>query len=387
MKKTILLLSAILCLFACKSRQIEDAPVPVRSLADANAAPETVALYNRMDSLFHVGIMLGHQDDLAYGHTWYNEPGRSDVKEVTGQYPAVFGWEIGHLELGAAYNLDSVYFDNMKRYIREAHRLGGINTVSWHGNNILTGGSAWDCEQNNVVKSVLPGGENHAKFIVWLDRLADFFLDLKDDEGNIIPVIFRAYHEHTGAWFWWGSNQCTPEEYKQLCRMTVEYLRDIRNVHNLLYAYSPSSVQAEAEYLERYPGDEYMDILGFDYYANGENELYNLETDSARMTQYKQTMKTNLDILTAYAAKAGKIPAITETGMERFGYPAYFTDAVYNTIQDYNVSYVLFWRNAPDRPTHYYVAYPGCPNETDFRIFVEKPKILLINDITENVKK
>lgn len=378
MKQTIpfLLCMATLCLLACKPKPAVDAPV--RPLVDANATPETIALYNRLDSLRQVGILLGHQDDLAYGHTWYNEPGRSDVYEVTGRYPAVFGWEIGHLELGAPYNLDSIYFDHLKRYIREAHELGGVNTISWHGDNIVTGGSAWDCAQDHVVRSVLPGGENHDRFIAWLHRLADFFLDLKDSQGNLIPVLFRAYHEHTGSWFWWGSKQCTPEEYKQLCRMTIEYFRDVRQVHNLLYGYSPASVRTEAEYLERYPGDEYADILGFDCYANGENELYDPETGAEKIAQYKQNLKTNLDILTNYAAKAGKIPAITETGMERFGYPYYFTDAVYNTIQAYPVSYVLFWRNAPDRPTHYYVAYPGCPNEEDFKAFVAEPRIITL---------
>ena len=33
--------------------------------------------------------MFGHQDDLAYGVGWKYVPGKSDVKEVTGDYPAV----------------------------------------------------------------------------------------------------------------------------------------------------------------------------------------------------------------------------------------------------------------------------------------------------------
>jgi mannan endo-1,4-beta-mannosidase len=380
MRKTLLLSLAALCLLACKPKQAQETiPVvsAVRPLVDAEATPETKAMYNKMDSLLNVGIMLGHQDDLAYGHDWYNEPGCSDVFNVTGHYPAVVGWEIGHVESGAEYNLDSIYFSNMKRYIREAHALGAINTVSWHGDNIVTGGSAWDCAQGDVVKSVLPGGENHEKFLSWLDKVADFFLDLRDGKGKLIPVMFRMYHEHTGAWFWWGSQQCTPEEYKQLWIMTVEHLRDTRRIHHLLYSFSPAAVQNEAEYLERYPGDDYVDIVGFDCYANGENEDLNPEKIVARMEQYKQTMHTNLDIVSAYATKAGKIPTIAETGMERFSYPAYFTEVVYNTIKDYKVSYILFWRNACDRPAHYYVPYPGSNGEDDFRTFVAEPKILM----------
>jgi mannan endo-1,4-beta-mannosidase len=351
-------------------------------LVDADATPETVALYNKMDSLLNVGIMLGHQDDLAYGHGWYNEPGRSDVHDVTGQYPAVVGWEIGHIELGMEFNLDSVYFNNMKRHILEAHNLGVINTVSWHGDNIVTGGTAWDCDTlDQVVKSILAGGANQEKFLKRLDKVADFFLDLRDDKGRLIPVIFRTYHEHTGAWFWWGSKQCTAVEYKMLWTMTIEYLRDTRHVHNLLYAISPSAVQTEVEFLDRYPGDNYVDIVGFDCYANGENEEQSPEKTIEQIKRYKQTLTTNLNIVTAYATKAGKIPAITETGMERFPDPTYFTDAVYNTIKDYKVSYVLFWRNAHDRPTHYYVPYLDGPGADDFRAFVSEPKILTAKDI------
>jgi mannan endo-1,4-beta-mannosidase len=370
-----------LCLFACKPKQAEELIPTVRSLTDKNATPETVALYNKMDSLLHVGIMLGHQDDLAYGHDWYDEPDRSDVYEVTGQYPAVVGWEIGHIELGAEYNLDSIYFNNMKRYIREAHNRGAINTISWHGDNIVTGGTAWDCDQDDVVKSILPGGENHAEFLSWLDRVADFLLDLKDIEGKLIPVMFRMYHEHTGAWFWWGSRQTTPDEYNRLWTMTVEYLRDTRGVHNVLYAISPAAVETVEEYLSRYPGDDYVDIVGFDCYANGENEEQSPEKIAQQIERYKQALANNLDIVTAYAEKAGKIPAVSETGMERFSYPAYFTDAVYNTVKDYKVSYILFWRNAYDRPTHYYVPYRGSNGEADFRTFVAEPKILTAEDI------
>jgi mannan endo-1,4-beta-mannosidase len=376
-----------LCLFACKPKQTQEvtattAVSPVHPLVDSLATPETVALYNKMDSLLNVGIMLGHQDDLAYGHRWYNQPDSSDVNNVTGHYPAVIGLEIGKIELSTGFNLDSVYFHDMKQHIRKAHQLGAVNTISWHGDNIVTGGTAWDCDSlDKVVKSILPGGANHEAFLKRLDKVADFFLDLKDDNGKLIPVIFRTYHEHTGAWFWWGSKQCTADEYKLLWTMTVEYLRDTRNVHNLLYAISPAAVQTEEEYLSRYPGDKYVDIVGFDCYANGENESKTPEEVAAQIERYKPILKTNLDIITAYAKKAGKIPALTETGMEGLPYSTFFTDALYNTIKDYKISYVLFWRNAFNRSTHYYVPYVNGNGVDDFRAFVAEPKILTAEDI------
>ena len=46
------------------------------------------------------GIMLGHHDDTVYGIGWEGEEGRSDVKSVCGDYPAVISFDLGELELG-----------------------------------------------------------------------------------------------------------------------------------------------------------------------------------------------------------------------------------------------------------------------------------------------
>jgi mannan endo-1,4-beta-mannosidase len=374
MKKNLILTMALAVgLVACKQKEnaTEDMKLPV----DKNATAETVALYNKLFESLDKGIMVGHQDDLAYGHSWYKEDGRSDVKDVTGDYPAIIGWELGHLEIGKEINLDSVYFSDMKRYIKETYERGGITTASWHGDNIVTGENAWDCKQDSVVRTILANGSNHTKYLTWLDRVADFFLDLKDKDGTLIPVVFRMYHEHTGNWFWWGSEQCTPEEYKQLWIMTVEYLRDKKNVHNLLYAYSPSETKDEAHFLQRYPGDEYVDIVGYDCYVPG--------SDSAAVASYKAAMDRNLKIVTDYAAKSGKIPVIGETGMESIPDPTYFTQAVYPVISQYKIAWVLFWRNAweSDKPNHFYAPYAGHSSADDFKEFVSKPEILMNADI------
>ncbi|SHF88037.1 mannan endo-1,4-beta-mannosidase [Dysgonomonas macrotermitis] len=342
---------------------------------DSSATVETVQLYNTLFANMEKGTMVGHQDALAYGHDWYKEEGRSDVKDVTGDYPALIGWELGHVEIGADFNLDSVYFSDMKRYIKETYKRGGITTASWHGDNIVTGNTSWDCAQDSVVRTILPNGSNHDKYLTWLDRVADFFLDLKDDEGKAIPVVFRMYHEHTGSWFWWGAKQCTPEEYKDLWRMTVDYLKDKKNVHNLLYSYSPSETDNEAHFLERYPGDNYVDIIGYDCYVPGK--------DSTALTTYKEAMDRNLNIVTSYAAKSGKLPTIGETGMESITDPTYFTEAVYPALQKYKVAWVLFWRNAweADKREHFYVPFAGHPSAEDFKTFVANDSILMNKDI------
>lgn len=373
MRKRLIYLFAFLSI----TMLIQAKTYPMAPLVDKNATKETKALHRRLFKLMDKGIMLGHQDDLAYGHGWYKENGRSDVKSVAGDYPAVIGWELGHIELGAAYNLDSVYFSDMKHYIRDTYRRGGITTASWHADNIVTGKTAWDCSPDDqVVSKILSGGENHEQYLKWLDRVADFFLDLKDDKSKLIPVVFRMYHEHTGAWFWWGNMQCTPEQYKQLWVMTVRYLRDTRHVHNLIYAYSPATVKDKEEYFSRYPGDDYVDMIGYDCYAF---------TKDGGMEKYKKEMDLNLKIVTDYAKGSGKIPTIGETGHETLEYPNYFTQVLYPVISRYKISWVLFWRNAwsPQLPNHYYVPFAGHPATEDFNRFVAKERILMNSDINK----
>ena len=155
-----------------------------------------------------MNIAFGHQDDPCYGVGWKYESGRSDIREVTGEYPAVYGFDLGRIELGWKVNLDSVPFDKTRQYIQEAYERGGIITLSWHLNNPLTGGTAWD-NKPGAVASILPGGEKNSLYTLWLDRVAEFLNSCKAKNGEQVPIILRLFHELNGGWFWWGKGQCT----------------------------------------------------------------------------------------------------------------------------------------------------------------------------------
>ncbi|HEV8284270.1 MAG TPA: glycosyl hydrolase [Chitinophagaceae bacterium] len=353
--------------------QLEAIPFPT----DKKATKETVNLTKNLKKLLNKGIMFGHQDDLAYGVGWKYEPGRSDIKDVTGDYPAVYGFELGRLEIDQPVNLDSVPFDKMKEFIRSAYNRGGVITLSWHLNNPLTGKTAWD-PAAGTVSSILPGGEKNELYKNWLDKVAAFMLDLKGKHGEYIPIIFRPFHELNGNWFWWGKNHCTPDELRRLWHFTVSYLRDKKDVHNLLYAFNTDRFYFKEEYLERYPGDEWVDIIGLDIYQRG--------TGGKANEQFVMEIDKMLSILEDIAKERDKIPALTEFGFGKLPDSTWWTNVFWKGIQSHKISYVLGWRNAGyegGNNYEYYVPYKGHASAPDFLKLFNEEKTLFQNDVAK----
>lgn len=328
---------------------------------DKLATNETKRLYNNLFKLSEKGFMFGHQDDSAYGIGWKNIDGESDIKKVLGQYPAVLGWDLGHIELDSATNLDGVPFEKMRKYIQYVHEMGGVNTITWHLRNPLNGKSAWDVD--SVAKHILIGGDKYIIYESWLSKVAVFMKSLKDKNGNPIPVIFRPFHEHNGSWFWWGKKHCSPEEYKKLYQQLVNFLGN-KGIHNILYAYSTDNFPDEADYLERFPGNDFADIIGFDTYHRNAPESNEV---------FVKNMNRMLTTLASYAQKHQKLFAITEIGLEKVTEENWWTNILLKGIGDHKLAYVLVWRNG--RPDHYYAPYPGQKSAEDFKTFSQKNNV------------
>lgn len=351
-----------------------------QSLVDSKATPQTKYLYNSLRRISEMGVMFGHQDDDAYGVGWKEEEGRSDVKSVTGSYPAVHGWDLGHIEIGKGENLDGVKFDKMRNWITAAYKRGGISTVSWHGNNPVSKGSTWD--KTPAVKDILPGGSHHTTFLSQLDLLSDFLKSCK------VPLIFRPYHEHNGDWFWWGKGNCTEEEYIQLWRFTVTYLRDTKGVHNLLYTFSPDRSrwnlsQGAEGYLYGYPGDEYVDILGVDNYMDVR------DTPERTKEQRVGDLVKSLTLLCDVARQKNKVAVLSETGEEGVKNAKWFTETITEPLKanpQIRIAYVLNWRNAFNRPNHFYAPYPGHPAADDLKTFFNNPTVFFESEIQNMYK-
>jgi mannan endo-1,4-beta-mannosidase len=228
----------------------------------------------------------------------------------------------------------------------------------------------------------LPGGAHHEKYKAWLDRFAEFNDELEVGWlkwlglGTRIPVVFRPFHEHTGSWFWWGGGNVTADEFVHLWRFTVEYLRDEKRAHNLLYAYSPDRFDSIEKYLEYYPGDDYVDILGVDDYSlGGVGWAKGLENRTG----------WRLSRVAELAEERGKIAAFTETGAEAIPNPKWWTEKLLSTLKtdslSQRISWVLVWRNASTE--HHFAPYPGHPSAPDFVEFYNDPMIAFADDLPD----
>jgi mannan endo-1,4-beta-mannosidase len=348
---------------------------PGREIIDANATTETKALYYNLGKLAEENILFGHQHATEYGHGWKGVNNRSDVKSVTGSHPAVIGVDFSGLS-GRPDSLIEKEKDLLRKNMADTYDRGGVTTVSWHFSNPASGGGFYwkDSVSLRAVKLIIPGASHHEKYKTILRTIADLAKTTKGSDGNLVPMIFRPYHEFDGDWFWWGRAHCTIDEFKTLWKFTVSYLRDSLDVHNFIYAFSPDNkFNTEAQFLERYPGDEWVDMVGMDNYGDfGRDGKYNVEAGLKK-----------LKIVSDYAIKAGKLAAFTETGLESIPNTSWWTAILLKTLKSENLklSYVLVWRNDTSSPTHYYAPFPGHKSEADFMKFYNDPFTLFEKDL------
>jgi mannan endo-1,4-beta-mannosidase len=351
-------------------------------MVDANATKETIALFYNLKNLAKTKVAIGQQD--AFNSFYQDAAGDSDIKKNTGFDPAVLGSDFMFITDKNNNNQADNWFYQQEikitNDVKIAYAKGMINTFSWHlrepnNEDSFYAADMTSEQKTTAFKSILPGGANHEWYKKKLDKVASVVLNLKDANGELIPIIFRPFHEFDGSWFWWGANFCTPDEYKTAYQFTVDYLKNTKGVHNILYAFSPdNSYTTETNYLSRYPGDKYVDILAMDNYGDFDNQ------GSAGAAKANLKLKTISDI----AKTKVKIAALSETGFRvtRSNSPItdWFSYYLYSalTSNSVEISYVMFWNNNTDG---YYVPNGSVSNATDFKTFAEKPKSALVNSL------
>lgn len=380
-KKLIALCAASATLFgsaALVNSAMADESANTINISDTNATAETRALFANLRDTKAGEVRFGqqHATDEHISDTAAN----GDVYEMTGKYPAVFGWDAGLvLEGREKPGNGSDQSENARLLaaeIAKADELGAIVTLSAHWSNPKTGGNYDDTTR--VVEDILPGGAYSARFNTMLDGIAEVAQESKRADGTQIPIIFRPLHENTGNWFWWGATHATADQYKELFRYTVNYLRDVKGVHNFLYAYSPNGTLGGDvnAYLKTYPGDNYVDVLGYDAYA-----------DNA--SQWLEPVMKDMRMLNDQATERGKIVAFTEFGRrDDFGFKKdvetqdkqFFTELRDAITEDApNTAYMMTWANFGGSGSNFqaYTPWKGQDAEPEFVEFANSSDRLM----------
>ena len=91
-------------------------------------------------------------------------------------------------------------------------------------------------------------------------------------------------------------------------------------------------------------------------------------------------MKESLTFMNALAQEHEKLMCLSETGFEGIPDPSWWTSTLLPAIQDFPIAYVLTWRNAHDKPGHFYAAWPESGDAADFKAFAESDNILMLNE-------
>ena len=333
MKNYILLSLAILTIVSCGSNQHKaDDP-----LADTGRTQRTENLLANLKQLGDSGVYLfGHQDATLYGVGWNGDENRSDVKSVCNDFPALVGFELGGIEQGDSVNIDGVSFDRIRKAAVRQYDQGGMVSFSWTIS-----------EKMSNAEQILP--------------VADFLNSLETPYGVKVPVLLRLRKHQS----------------KEIWKMVAEELK-AKEVVNVLFVYSveiDSVAFDEAEYLENYPGDDMIDVMGVESYCVAP------DADTLQIAAFASQLDKSLAVVGSIAQKHQKPLALTETGYERIKVKDWWTKTLAPVLAKYPVCYVMVWRNAYEQSAHYFAPYPGQQSYSDFVRFYNDKKTLFLHDV------
>lgn len=199
---------------------------------------------------------------------------------------------------------------------------------------------------------------------IWFDErckeVAEIINELVDEKGTPIPMIFRLWHECEDSWMWWGASSVSKEDYKSFFILTEKLIKKYAPKSQILWAYCPErNWQSEDEFMSRYPGDKYVDIIGYDDYQIGNPKRYDESLQKAKM-------------VTSTAKAHGKVAALFETANTiKQKDDVFFSHYLLPLIQDPNVKLgiVQMWCNGK---------FDSMTQFEDRKRFLESDKILMI---------
>ncbi len=255
---------------------------PSGVLSDPAATDEAKRLYKYLIDCYGNHIISGQQENcgshnynFAADSSTYikdNEAEFEYIQEQTGKQPAIRGIDMLN------YNSTVDYRDDATgRVIEWVKDYKGIVTLSWHWSVPSEEGGTTaafyveSASENyttfSITKALEEGTWEHEVILKDIEVLAKELSTIQDAG---VPVLFRPLHEAEGAWFWWGAEG--PEACVELYRLLYDKLVNEYGIHNLIWEWTSYVTPNSAKW---YPGDEYVDIVGYDKYncADGKSNL------------------------------------------------------------------------------------------------------------------
>ena len=263
---------------------------PVKALSNPNASPQAKNVYAFLLEQSGVRTLSGVQSSHSNRNDFADA-----VFQHTGKHPALVGYDFIFTHYSPTPESWSWVQDyNDISAAKEQWENNGLVSYMWHW-NVPGSEAAWKNALENYgefdgyafytsqttfdIREALKPGTWQNDFIMKDIEEVAGYLQLLEDEG--IPVIWRPLHEaagnfglyeggDSGAWFWWGDAGAEP--CKQLWRLLYDQLVHVYGLDNLIWVWTvdvvPGIPYAQERNLDWYPGDEYVDILGVDIYAD-----------------------------------------------------------------------------------------------------------------------
>lgn len=302
-------------------------------------------------------VIMGMQANKDFDDTLeYFKSGTASGKEMS-----IIGIDLADYGIQLESLTDLQKDNYIKSLVKYAHE-GGIVTASSHFDNPAgTGGfvpgtkgamRGWLGFEDAWEELLTDGTVLNTKFREELDLDAEFLLMLK---RNDVPVLWRPFHEFNGGWFWWSPTQTiynytvdengivTPGTKKaqktldssyfiRLWQYVYDYYTDVYGLDNLLWVYSPNAGN-DALSASCYPGDDYVDMAGYDIYESAE---------AAAVSSYNVLKKVAPEKLFAYT-EYGVSSRVPKGGNEKTAKYAYDELISWRDRYGMKTAYILTW--------------------------------------------
>lgn len=262
------------------------------TLVNPNADENTKRLYKFLCDIYGKYSLAGQYADEGRASSEYEK-----ITAKTGKTFAVLGLDMGNYSLGSkAHGAESKTVEYAYDWYKNA---GGIVQLCWHWTSpedyaVNAGDQPWYSsfykEGSKLDLDKIMNGEDDAAYQLLMDDIDNMANELARLRDAGVPVLWRPLHEAAGGWFWWGN--CEPESYKKLWNVMYDKMTNEHNLTNLIWVWNGQDPAW-------YPGDETVDINGWDIYAGN-------HVDSSQSGRFD-------DMATNYGTKT-KLIALTENG-------------------------------------------------------------------------